>query len=502
MKNISIKEYFYYLERMQKFVLFVLLFLSIVFSSPNLSGERSYNLKTLETLPLLYQFHHFTTSNARQSFYYPVRDSAWRKNFNTTEQDAMLQFKNSRSFLAASVIGGVDYKGNESYQDTVFPSLDGGVYLRGFIDSLEFDLDARIYVENHSADHPHSFDGEFVEFQKEENNSGVEYASYARYRGHIALNMGFARLAFQRDVLHFGPGYFNNLTLNQFALPFNSLTLELQVGPLSVLSLYGDLRIYENSMSMKNKNKRNLYGHRYELNFGNLVLGMSELQVVYDNNNVWLFVPIVPLFMEKGNFSENSNNGSLSFDVNYRLFHFMRLYAEYFLDDMESPVSLIKNDNAEAKWALLLGTQIGHDFYYKNHKIELGSIFEYARVEPFVYTHFEANTAQLAHLGRPLGNQGGPNSQTFDLFTYARLDKKINIGLRHTWFFKGKDYGSALNDTTPDRHYKFPKKFLDGAKMEYSLTPSVSYDGQFVSFMLEWTFIDDRKFYTRLGFKW
>ena len=154
-------------------------------------------------------------------------------------------------------------------------------------------LDARIYMENHSADYPKSFDGEFVEFQKEENNSGVEYASYARYRGMFAINMGFGRLMLARDVFHFGPGYFNNLTLNQFALPYNTLSFEFHVGPLSVISLYGDLRIDKNSMSRKNTNDRNLYAHRYELNLGNLVLGMSETQILYNENKPWLFVPIV-----------------------------------------------------------------------------------------------------------------------------------------------------------------------------------------------------------------
>ena len=45
--------------------------------------------------------------------------------------------------------------------------------------------------------------------------------------------------------------------------------------------------------------------------------------------------------MEKGNYSEDSNNGSLSFDFNYRLYRSLRVYTEFFLDDMESPVSLV-----------------------------------------------------------------------------------------------------------------------------------------------------------------
>lgn len=485
-------------------VFFCLLFslFSVVESAPVLSGERSKNLKNLETAPLLFEFHRFTTTDTKQRFYFPQRDSSWRKNYAEEEKDALLKINHPRASIAASLIGGFDYRGGETLNDTIFPAADGGVYLRGFIDSLEFMLDARIYVENHSAERPSSFDGEFVEFQKEEDNSGVEYASYARYRGHLALNMGFGRLDFGRDVMHWGPGYYNNLTLNQFGLPFNSMSLELQVGPLSVISFYGDLRIYKNSMSMKNKDQRHLYGHRYELDLGNLTLGISEIQSIYDNNNVWLFVPIVPLFMEKGNFAENSNNGALSFDANYRFLNMFRIYAEFFLDDMESPISLIRNDNAEAKWAFLSGLQVSKDFQIGKHYLEAGALAEYARVEPYVYTHFIKNTAQLAHLERPLGNQGGPNSQTIDCLLYARLNKQWNIGLRQNWFWKGTDYGSALNDTTPHNHMKHPKTFLSGAKMQYSLTPMLSYEGQYTFFALEWTFIDDRKFYTRLGFQW
>jgi hypothetical protein len=374
--------------------------------------------------------------------------------------------------------------------------------LRGFVDSVDFVLDARIYSEGHSAKSPKSFDGEFLEVQHEENNSGVEYTSYARYRTHFAFNYDWLRLDFGRDVMHWGPGYYNNLSLNQFALPYNMLSLDMMIGPLRVMSFYADLRIYNNSMSMSNKTTRNLFGHRYELAVGNATFGISELQVLYDNMKPWLFIPTAPLFMEKGNYSENSNNGSISFDFNYRLFNAVRLYTEFFLDDMESPISLIRNDNIEAKWAWMAGFQAGHDFYYKGHKIEAGTIFEYARVEPYVYTHFETNTAQVAHLGFPLGNQGGPNSRTIDWNVFARLDGHIFASVRQTWFWKGTDYGSAVNDTTPKNHLKIPKKFLDGAKLQYMLSPAICYEGLRFSFLGELTLIDDKKAYIRAGFKW
>lgn len=494
---------------------------SAIAASPVAGPENVRNLRLLETSPMLFELHRTTISDGPQSFAYPRRDTAFRAAMRKDASSSLLAYDNvhggtvfgkggydtssqkvPRIALALSLVGGMDYRGGEALNDTIWPSVDGGIYLRGYADSVDFVLDARIYDEGHSADYPKSFDGEFIEFQKEENNSGLEYTSYARYRTHFALNYNWLRLDLGRDVMHWGPGYYNNLTLNQFALPYNMLSLDMQFGPLRVVSFYADLRIYS-SMSMKNKDEnRNLFGHRYELAIGNATFGISELQMLYDNLKPWLFVPTAPLFMEKGNYSEDSNNGALAFDFNYRLFNAIRLYTEFLLDDMESPVSLVKNDNIEAKWAWMAGLQAAHNFDVKGHFIEAGTIAEYARIEPYVYSHFTKNTAQMAHLGRPIGSQRGPNSQTIDWTLYARMDGHIFASLRNTWAWKGTDYGSAINDTTPRvGHMKIHKDFLKGAKMEYSLTPALSYEGQFVSFMGEITLFNDRKVYLRAGFK-
>ncbi len=518
-------------------------------ASPVIEPEHTFNLRTLETAPMLFEYHRQTTGNERQYFTYPRRDTTFRKNFTKTEGNALLYYDNVRGAgilgnglqykcktadsaclaksleiekmiprvaIAASIVGGIDYRGGEtlvdtnvvyvqdkkSLGDTIWPGIDGGLYIRGFIDSVDFVLDARIYSEGHSSKTPRSFDRDFMELQNEKKKSGADYASYARYRTHFAFNYDWLRLDFGRDVMHWGPGYYNNLTLNQFALPYNMMSLDLMIGPLRVMSFYADLRIFNNSMDDRGKDyTRNLFGHRYELAVGNATFGISELTVLYDNMKPWLFVPTAPLFMEKGNYSESSNNGSLSFDFNYRLFNTVRLYTEFFLDDMDSPISLIRNDNIEAKWAWMAGFQAGHDFYYKGHKIEAGTIFEYARVEPYVYSHFKKNTAQVAHLGYPLGNQSGPNSRTIDWNLFARLDGHIFASIRQTWLWKGTDYGSAVNDTTPGGHNLKHKSFLKGAKLQYSLTPAVSYEGRRFSFMGELTFIDDRRAYIRAGFK-
>jgi len=499
--------------------IFSLLAVSAFAASPVIGPENVRNLRLLENSPMLFELHRVTTGEGLQFFSFPRRDTTFRKNFLKNDGNALLAYDNvhggsvlglgrsadsvqPRIALAVSLVGGMDYRGGENLKDTIWPGIDGGIYLRGFADSVDFVLDARIYDEGHSAKWPQSFDGEFLEVQKEENNSGLEYTSYARYRTHFAFNYDWFRLDLGRDVMHWGPGYYNNLTLNQFALPYNMLSMDLTFGPLRVVSFYADLRIY-GSMSDKNKEEtRDLFGHRYELAIGNGTFGISELTVLYDNIKPWLFVPTAPLFMEKGNYSESSNNGALAFDFNYRLFNSVRVYTEFFLDDMESPVSLVKNDNIEAKWAWMAGIHGAHDFKLGTHNLEAGTIAEYARVEPYVYSHFVKNTAQIAHLGYPLGNQGGPNSQTIDWTVYGRLDNRIFASLRNTWFWKGTDYGSAVNDTTPtSNHMKIHKDFLKGAKMKYSLTPSISYEGGRLFYLGEITFFDDKKVYLRGGFK-
>ncbi len=465
--------------------------------TPVLGPDRPYTLRTLESNGLLYQYHAMTARTAPQSFYYPQRDSAWRRE-TAKDSNAVLAWRGNNAFLAASLVGGIDYRGAKALGDTI-TAYDGGVYLRGYKDSVEFWVDARIFNEDHTASSPRSWDREFLEVQDEEINGELSYTSYARYRGHLSVHLGWSRLDFARDVQHWGPGYFNNLTLNQNAVPYNQMSLETQVGPLTVISLYGDLRISSFSMGDENVLSRNLYGHRYELNLGNTVLGVSELTVLYDLNKPWLFVPIVPLFMEKGQFSENRNNGSISFDISQRLPWGLRAYGEFFIDDFESPISLVKNDNIEAKWAGMGGLQAA----YGIGKWQAGTLAEYARVEPYVYSHFHPSTAQIAHLGQPLGAPAGPNSQTIDWLLYGRYQERVQVQMRSRWAWKGTDYGSALNDTTPTtNHFSTPKSFLTGAKMNYTLFPAVSYQGRHFSFSAEYGLGDEKAFCTRMGFAW
>lgn len=490
-------------------VVFLLLFADLFagYSGSVIGSERTRNLRQLDYAPMLFVYHGQTVTPGRHFFTYPERNKNFRTYFHETERGSLVYVADSigsgpdahQYAFAVSPVLGLDYRNSESLGDTIWPAFDGGLFFRGYADSLDFDLDARIYAEGHSADKPQSFDGEVFDVQKEERG-GLNYVSFARYRAHMGLNYAFARLQLARDVLHFGPGYYNNLTLNQFALPYNMLTLDLVFGPLRIFSAYADLRVNSWSYSKDNLNDRNLYAHRYELALGALSLGVSEIQILYNENKPWLFVPIVPLFIEKGNYTERVNNGALAFDANLQLFGLARLYGEFFLDDMESPYAVYENKYSNNRWAAMAGIQVAHDFFVGNRRIEAGTIAEISRVEPFTYCHYDTAQAQMAHLGAPLGNPNGPNSLAVDWTLYARLGLggEIVAGLHNKWLWKGVDYGSSIDDP-----YKtVEKRFIHGAPLVYTLAPSVDFHGKHVAYFAEFTFFDEKSAYVRVAFMW
>ena len=471
-------------------------------------AERNRNLRQLDYAPMLMEYHRQTVGENRQFFTYPHRNYNFVRDFADKEGNALIYYADSigsgkdahRFALATSIVLGLDYRGGRALGDTIWPGVDGGLYLRGYADSVDFDLDARIYAERHSAKKPKSFDGEVFDVQTESGNAGADYVSYARYRAHIGFNYSWMRLSLARDVLHWGPGYYNNLALNQFALPYNMLNLEFCFGPFRVFSAYADLRVNSWSYSKENLNDRNLYAHRYELALGNLTIGMSEIQILYNENKPWLFTPIVPLFIEKGNYSERVNNGALALDLNYRLFSKVRFYGEFFLDDMESPMAVYENEYSNNRWAAMFGTQFAYDMYVGKRLLQLGSIAEIARVEPYTYCHYDTAQAQMAHLGKPLGNPNGPNSLAIDWTVYGELDmggvSNIFLGIHNKWLWKGIDKGSDIDDP-----YKtVRKKFVHGAPLQYSLALLISYRGSRVAFMGEYGFFDNPYANVRISF--
>lgn len=478
---------------------------SFATSSPVISANArmsmaSGNAAVQQGLPLLFEFHNMTVGDSRQRFAYPQRNYNFRSEFLEAKSPLTLQYADFVG-ISANLYASAYYTKVNEYDDTVLPGLSGSFETSGFVDSVDFDFNGTIFAERHNVD-------DFAPFDRQEtgwilwDDENTEFNNYGRWQGHLGMNYSFLRLELGRDAMHWGPGFYNNLTLNRNAVPYNYFAIDMTFGPLRVYSFYSKLEIDSAGVNVPDKGVRRLYGHRYEVALSNLTIGMSETQVIYNENNPWLLAPVVPLFIEKGNYTERSNNGAMAFDVNYRLFKMARIYSEFYLEDLESPISIIENEKLDSQWGLLAGFQVGKNLKLGSYAFEFGTIVEYARVDQRVYTHYEPNEAQVANAGFPLGNQGGPNSQTIDWTVYARFNGSLFVGLQNKWFWKGNVYGSDLNGYWIAGTNSGPKDFLGGAKMRYSLMPSFAYNGVNWLYSCQIGFIDDAFVQLNAGFKW
>jgi len=282
-----------------------------------------------------------------------------------------------------------------------------------------------------------------------------------------------------RDALHWGPGLFNNLVFHQNAVPFNYLSYSSGIGPLKFITIYGKLSISPNDNFYPSlKDERNLYAHRYEITLSqNLLLGISEQLILYNNQDLFSFIPIVPLYITKGTQVERANNGNIAFDVSYKLFNSWHLYSEFLIDDLQAPTSLF-DDFWANKWGAMVGLHKIMNF----NSGKLGLVLETSRIEPWVYTHNYADEAQSAHLGYPLGNQNGPNSQNITGKLYFREYNGFYFSTTLSLDWKGNDNGSQLNDEISSEERAAPKEFIAGiSKPEVIFKPYLGYARQDLS---------------------
>jgi hypothetical protein len=147
---------------------------------------------------------------------------------------------------------------------------------------------------------------------------------------------------------------------------------------------------------------------------------------------------------------------------------------------MDSPFAVIKSKYMDSEWAWMLGAQIGHDFSLGGNLLQLGSIFEFSHIEQLVYSHYASYQGQMANAGKPLGNPIGPNSKKIDWLIYGKyIQNNGNVwtaSLLQELSWKGNNYGSDINqDIRPGVSPKMKKNYLGGAKMHYSITPTLTF---------------------------
>ncbi|MBK8805025.1 MAG: hypothetical protein IPN71_23720 [Fibrobacteres bacterium] len=416
-------------------------------ASPRLSDPRTLRLEGLD--PVLLHDHQRTSGEKDPLASEAATPLLGEQAHARVSGDSMIRWEG---------VTGAEWR---SYQGLGRPAGDFGGLVEGKTEHLWFWLDARISVASLDSDRV-SWDGQFQEYQQEGPDARADYTSFSRYEGMTWVRTPIGELGGGRSSEHWGPSWAYPLVLGREAAPASRIGLDLTWGSLRVRSTWASLAIDGGGAFRLEKQTRSLYAHRFDwVPVSWLTLGLTEAMILYDRQEPIAFLPMVPLFMEKGQGVEGDNNGELAADLEVRPLRGWRLYGEFLVDDFSEPTRLF-NDLWKNRWAVTAGTQ----WAFQSKELGWGMIGEISRVEPWVYAHYVANTAQAAHQGTLLGSPAGPNSLGLlglGYLTWRGLDATVSS--RAIW--KGTDLGSRWTDTLHDNDMTRKEWLAGGGSLDH-----------------------------------
>jgi len=362
---------------------------------------------------------------------------------------------------------------------------DNAISIRLFIDGQftnAFKYNARVKVNT-------DYTNRYINFNYYTPDEGLPYNKQSEkkrtwdlFAANASYSLSPVKLFAGFDYLEWGPARRNHVILRgerniyrpwqdsssriTDAAPMPYFGYHFSIGPIEY-SQYA-AKIYEK----KNFGKY-LHAHRLNLSLPkDITLGLSETALygtttepAGSNPNPesdstgrefeWAYViPFIPYIFQE-HLQGDQDNISLAFDLSVKTFRDWEFYAELLWDDMKSPTSMFDDSWWGNKWATTLG--IARDNIALG-PATLGWMFEYTRVEPWVYTHHKGRGYTYASYAQSLGSDLGPNSQELHTEVSATYDF-IKATLFLGAVAKDSAFGGHINDLhTPES--AMDKKFL------------------------------------------
>jgi hypothetical protein len=270
---------------------------------------------------------------------------------------------------------------------------------------------------------------------------------------------GLPKLQFQlgRNEINWGPGVRGSLAISKNMPATDMIRFRVNFQNLQFTSIHAFL---SNPLGAKY-----LAAHRLDIAiFPSIHIGATET-VVYGQRDIELAYinPIMPYHIAEHHLGDQDNN-NLSFDVTLTAFSSVKLYGEYFIDDMTSTQNLLKYYGN--KFAFLFGLHWVDPLSFDN----MGLRCEYTRIEPFVYSHRDSINI-YTHYDKTIGHWLGPNADNL----YLQLTYQATRDLEIECFGERIRNGKGTASTFSEPVYGSRKYFLGGiVEKQYLLGLSIS----------------------------
>ncbi len=271
-------------------------------------------------------------------------------------------------------------------------------------------------------------------------NGSYEFDENVAY---LTFNSKYFYALYGRDYNQWGVGHHGNLFLSTNAPVYDQIKMVIRYWRFKYTHLTAFLEYIspEGRYSIKAQPFTNVYwsGNRLELNAGRgLQLGFSE-SVVYGNRSLALgYLHPLTFYKSLEHYYGDRDNGALGFDFEWRLVPGLKVYGEWFIDDITT--SKLGTDWYGNKFGWQGGFLLVNPFSLPDYDL----LVEYTRIKPYVYSHSVQDYNKYKHYDTILGHFIGPNSDDI----YTRLRKRFSKFLSVYADFEQYRHGS----NPPDRN--------------------------------------------------
>lgn len=250
-------------------------------------------------------------------------------------------------------------------------------------------------------------------------------------------------LEFGRDEISWGPGSHGGLAISKNIPPAEMIRLNTRFNRFKLTYLHAFLR--------SGLGSKYLVAHRLDIRLlPYFFLGLSETTVYGKRNVEFAYLnPIMPFHIAQHHLGDKDNK-TMSFDITTFPLAGIKAYTEFFIDDMTSTESL--TGYFGNKFAFLSGLHWADPLSLPNVDLKI----EYARIEPYVYTHWDSINI-YTNYDKLIGHWLGPNGDDFFMSIGWQLNKNFRFEAFLESMRKGK--GTVSTQTRPDQGNS--KKFLD-----------------------------------------
>ena len=273
-----------------------------------------------------------------------------------------------------------------------------------------------------------------------------------------------------REDITLGYGYGSKLLLSGDNPTMDFLKFNFDYGIISYSSLHASTSGYF-SFNMDERYTKYFAFNHLKLKFNNLFdIGIGESMIYSGRGIEFAYLSPVAFYKFIEMETQDKDNGNLYFDLQTKFVNNLELQATFLLDE-----DILSNLSDLEKYTNKTAYQLGAYWYQPAGISDLSLIFEYTKIRPYVYTHFNIKNNYTA-FGTNLGHRIGPNADELMLRSTYNLNEWIRLSAEYRYQREGnniydadgnliKNVGGDISLTHGDVPANTHAYFLDGERI-------------------------------------